>query len=88
MPDLADVQVDPIRFRQRLVERVPADDPAQSRLRYPVDRRVHVLGRDHRFHGVDHPEAGDGRHVDAHVGPGDGALGLDGQGDDPQRHPE
>jgi len=45
--DLADVAVDLVRLGESLVERVPADDRTQRRLRDLVDRLGHVLDRDH-----------------------------------------
>jgi hypothetical protein len=76
--DAADVQVDLVGLRQRLVQGVLAHDLAQRGLRDLVDGRAHVLDRDHRLHRVDHPEVGDRGHIDADVIPGDDAAATPG----------
>jgi hypothetical protein len=85
--DLPDVDVDPVGFRQRLVQGVLTHDLPQRGLGDLADRRLHGSDRHDRLHGVDHPEVGHRRYLDADVAPGDDALGLDRHCHDAQRHP-
>jgi hypothetical protein len=81
--DLADVLVDGVGLRQRLVERVAPDDRAKRGLGDLVDRGGDVLDRHHRAHDVLDAVVGDRRDVDADVVAGDDPLRLDRHRHDP-----
>ena len=83
--DLADVLVDLVGLRQRLVKCVAPDDGAQRRLGDLVDRGVDVLDRHDRADRVVDAEVGHRGDVDADVVACDDPLRLDRHRHDPHR---
>jgi hypothetical protein len=57
--DLADADVEAVRFGQCLVESVLADHLAERGLRDLIDGRLHVLDRHDGLDGVEDAEVGD-----------------------------
>ena len=58
--NLADVDVDAVGLRQRLVERVPTDDSAERRLGDLANRRIDIFDGDDRLDGINDAVVGDG----------------------------